>query len=378
MMPKPLNSSLKKRLAAARDRRMTYIAAFPCREGYVCCADTLETIGENKQYVEKLSVFGEEEIPYPFCIGGAGNGEIIDALTQEISERLLKSKPQGGKALGNEIKAAVDDVYTNDVPVMALKKQHRSAELLIAANSSISDAEFCLFHVKGRRVYKVQRGIIGYATATNQALLKRFHDPAMPMSQAVMLAVYLVSQSKLTDDGVDGETRVAIVSQFWARLEDKEYIESIEARVTGFLPIADELFLHLADVGVPIIEFERKLQWFVDILRETRKLSFQHCQKYLQHLWDTNQIQSFNWPYAKIPLGSRFTANSDSATGKMKIALTENLEEALKEQAELDKAVYEYCEKAQGIDQSLPTQSDVQMSEDRQSPCGEESPKTGS
>lgn len=359
MMSRPLTPELERQVAAFEDRRMTYIAAFPCREGYVLCADTLETVGNEKQYVEKLAVFGEEEIRYPFCIGGAGTGEIIDALTQEISERLLKSKPQGCKAVSDEIKAAVADVYANDVPVMALKKQHKTAELLIAVNSRIGDTEFCLFNVKGRRVYKVERGIIGYATAANQNLLKRFHNPAMPMSQAVMLAVFLVSQSKLTDEGVDGETRVAIVSQFDAKLEESEYVESIEARVRDFLPVGDDLFLHLADVGVPIIEFERKLQWFVDILRETRRLSLEHCAKYLQHLWDTNQIQTFNWPYSKIPLGSRFTAMPDPSTGKMKITMTENLHEALKEREEIEKELQEGLIRA-------PMQSGPQTSEDQQ------------
>ncbi len=74
---------------------MTYIAAFRCAEGFVCCADTQETIEDQKQYVEKLAAFGEGEYPYPFVIGGAGNGEIIEALTQEISERLLQEKPIG-------------------------------------------------------------------------------------------------------------------------------------------------------------------------------------------------------------------------------------------------------------------------------------------
>jgi 20S proteasome alpha/beta subunit len=295
---------------------MTYIAAFPCQEGYVCCADTLEVVGDEKQYVEKLAAFGDGE--YPFCIGGAGTGEIIDALTQEISERILNKRPQGCTALTGLIKTAVRSVYGNDVPVMALKKQMRTAELLIAINSCPNDSEFCLFHVKGQRIFKVERGIIGYSTSTNQAILERFHDPDMPMSQAVMLAVYLVAQSKLTDDGVGGDTRVGIVSQLFAKLEEKEYIESIEARIKDFLAISDLLFLHLADMGSTTAEFESKLQWFVDLLKEQRRRGFEHAGKYLQHLVDSDQFRTFIWPYPKIPVGSRFETTIDPTTGRMK------------------------------------------------------------
>jgi 20S proteasome alpha/beta subunit len=336
---------------------MTYIAAFPCKEGYVCCADTLENRGEEKQYVEKLAAYGDGE--YPFCIGGAGTGEIIDALTQEISERILRVRPQGCEALATEIKSAVKDVYTNDVPVMALKTQLRTAELLVAANSRSGDTEFYLFHIKGRRVFKLERGIIGYATATNQALLKRFHDDKMPMSQAVILAVYLVSQSKLTDADVDGDTRVGMVSQFSAKIEDKEYIESIEARIKDFLSVTDLLFLHLSDTGLSRFEFENKLHKFVDLLQIQREAASEHVLKYLQFLADSGSLNKINWAYSKIPLGTRFGLFPDPS-GRMKVSLVNDVDEMWKQARE----------KAQA------TLSGSQTSEDQQSPCDEECPRT--
>jgi hypothetical protein len=93
---------------------MTYIAAFRCAEGFVCCADTQETIEAQKQYVEKLTAFGHGE--YPFVIGGAGQGEIIEALTQEIAEHLLIEKPIGQAKAISCIRKAVFEVYKGDVP----------------------------------------------------------------------------------------------------------------------------------------------------------------------------------------------------------------------------------------------------------------------
>jgi hypothetical protein len=322
MTPKPFNQLLQKRLGALGDRRMTYIAAFPCRQGYVCCADTLETVGDEKQYIEKLNVYGDGE--YPLCIGGAGSGEIIDALSQEIGERVVEQMPQGAKALEKCIRSAVREVYETDVPVMAIKKLHRTAELLIASNANLSDSEFCLFHVKGRRVFKVKQGIIGYSTATNQALLKRFHDPKMAMSQAVILAVYLVSQSKLTDEGVGGGTSIGIVSQFSATIEDTEYIRFIEKIIAGYLPVADDLFLNLSDMEISNDEFERRLYILNQMLRVQRKAAVSNSLEYVQYLVDEGLLNKSNSSYSKVPLGTTFqlTKNTD---GRMVVSsVTEN------------------------------------------------------
>jgi hypothetical protein len=337
---------------------MSYIAAFPCREGYVCCADTLETVEEEKQYVEKLSVYGDME--YPFCIGGAGTSEVIDALTQEIAERILNQKPHGTPALAECIKQAARDVYQNDVPVMALKKQQRTAQLLIAANSNPNETEFCLFRLVGKQVSKVERAVIGYATAANHALLRRLHDSEMPMSQAVMLAIYLVSQSKLTDRDVGGDTSVGIVSQFNAKLEDKEYIDSIEARIKDFLSVTDSLFLHLSDVGLSRFEFDNKMQKFVDLLCIQREIASEHILKYIQFLVDTDKLRTTSWPYSKIPKGTRFEVKPDS-TGKMKVSLVNDADEMWKQARERAEASM---------------RSDSQTSEGPQSPCDEECPRT--
>src|SRR5258708_37768235 len=102
--PKPLTPQIKKLLAAKDSRRMTYIAAFPCKEGFVLCADTQETVVDHKYYVEKLSVAGDGV--YPIAIGGAGSGELIDALAQEITEDLLREMPRSD-AVESVIKRAV-------------------------------------------------------------------------------------------------------------------------------------------------------------------------------------------------------------------------------------------------------------------------------
>jgi hypothetical protein len=61
---------------------MTYVAAFHCERGIVMCADTQESIGEGKNYVEKLEAIGG--FSYPLAIGSAGGEDIIRPMVDEI------------------------------------------------------------------------------------------------------------------------------------------------------------------------------------------------------------------------------------------------------------------------------------------------------
>ena len=99
------------------------------------------------------------------------------------------------------IKGAIKEVYASDLPVSAHQKEFRTAQYLVAAKPR--NGPFALFKVTGKRVFLVtdKKAIIGYATASNNALLKRFFRPDIPMQQAVMLAIFLVLQSKAINEG---------------------------------------------------------------------------------------------------------------------------------------------------------------------------------
>ena len=88
---------------------MTSISSFRCDSGLVMCADTLETEGEYKNYVEKIEIV--EDQSYPLAIGGAGADDILKPFMQEIVERVIKSKPHTKAELQNEIKTTIKTVY---------------------------------------------------------------------------------------------------------------------------------------------------------------------------------------------------------------------------------------------------------------------------
>jgi len=264
MLPKPLHRF--QALAAAGDRSMTYISAFKCLGGVVMSADTEENWQDQKNYVEKLTIV--EGRAFPLAIGGAGIADLIEPMIQEVTERAAEVKPATTKELIALLKKAINTVYRDDLPWLAVKKQERTAEFLIAAKTE----DFCLFRIKGRRLYPVKdMAIIGYATPLNAALLKRMYRDNLPMQQAVMLAIYLVSLSKKLDEGVGGETSIAVIRDNGAFFDYPPYISASEKRIEEFLKLTDELFLSSVDVGIAPSVFPATLEKFANEVAALRQ-----------------------------------------------------------------------------------------------------------
>ena len=263
---RPLTPTLKKLLAAQKDRRMTYIAAFPCQEGIVMCADTLEVVGEHKNYVEKIAI--ADNGPYSLAIGGAGFGDLIDCTTQEIVDRAKAEPPKTKAALRELIMAALKHVYEVDLPALVVPRQHRSPEYLVGAKT---DDGFLIVSIKGRRILgTIEKGIVGFGSRYNIDLLKRLHKPSMSMQQAVLLGVYLTAQSKRLDDGVGGQTRVAVVTAHTASFDHHLYIENAERSITDFLRLTDELFFSSINIGIPPSKFPEIVDKFSRDVQELR------------------------------------------------------------------------------------------------------------
>ncbi len=238
---------------------MTYIAAFRCDRGIGLCADTQETRGDYKSYVEKLSII--EDRLYPLAIGGAGVADIIDGVTQEIIERITSARPATVRELKDLIRDSFQEFYEKDVPLLVLKKQYRTAEFVIAAKPTNDD--FCILLVRARRVFSgIARCIIGYPNSYNIGLLKRLHHETLSIPKGVLLATFLVSQSKTFDEGVGGQTSVVIVRENGAWHDDADDVLSAEKRFTEFSQSIDKLVLAAPDMSITEAQFEEELDAF--------------------------------------------------------------------------------------------------------------------
>ena len=245
---------------------MTYIAAFDCIEGIVMCADTQETwessgkYKDEKSYAEKLYV--PENLSFPIAVGGAGCVEPIEALALELFERIEKKAPATIRDLRTTIQESIDFVHSSDATVSSWPKTYGTAKWIVAGKPT--EDEFAVFIVTGRRVSqrKKEPEIIGYRTPTNKALLKRLYRPGLTMQQAVMLAVYLLSQSKVLDVGVGGDPRIAVITANGAFIDDPEYVTNSEQRILDFTNLIDELFLHCVDSSTPPSVFPEIIDLF--------------------------------------------------------------------------------------------------------------------
>lgn len=289
------------------------------------CADTLETFGDYKNYVEKLSII--EDQSYPLAIGGAGFGPLIDAAIQEILDRAKKSKPRTRSELRTLLKNSLAEVFQKDIPTLVVHKRHRSPEFLVAAKPTEDD--FCIFFIRGRRVLEEPRtAIIGYATVYNADLLKRLHRESLSMQQAVMLGVYLVSQSKKLDEGVGGETRIALVVENGAWIDDPEYISNSEQRVQDFLKLTDELFFSCIDVSIPPKQIPQKLTEFTEKVSQLR-------DSYLKYSAARTLNRTFHEPgykgdpYRKLFAGAKTILKQDFSVEVSDEPIPEHIRKAL-------------------------------------------------
>jgi hypothetical protein len=123
----------------------------------------------------------------------------------------------------------------------------------------------------------------------------------MSMSQAVLLATFLVAQSKQHDEGVGGETRIVVITQTGAWMERPDFVKEDEKRFADFRDIVDRLLLASPDLSVTEAQFDKILDSFRADVREMRddyKRDLFH-----RHFMAAKEPGHKGEPYTNIPLG---------------------------------------------------------------------------
>lgn len=150
----------------------------------------------------------------------------------------------------------------------------------------------------GKRVYSIPEkyGVIGYATATNKSLIKRMFRVDLTMHRAVLLACYLVTQSKNIDIGVGGETRIALVAENGAYFDERDYVSTVETRAADFLKLTDDLFLLCADLSISETQLSQQLDEYKARIVQQRR---EHLQATADWLFSTGFASAA--PYSYLP-----------------------------------------------------------------------------
>jgi hypothetical protein len=221
---------------------MTYIAAWrtsqfndPEQCGIVMSADTQETWGDFVTSVEKLSVRRTDT--YELCIGGAGRSELINGFIQSVAERVRKDRPKNDDALAVTIRSALAYFYRNDVALLPGKDEDKEIQFLIGARSSTG--EISLWKTEGMRLFPVNDyAVTGHETPFCQYVMGRVYEPTIPLDNAVVLSVWLVSIAKATSAYAGGPTGIVVLSRDGIYSKTPDELKALEVGTNGH----DEVF----------------------------------------------------------------------------------------------------------------------------------------
>jgi hypothetical protein len=191
-------------------------------------ADTQETRGDFVTFVEKLSI--QRTGNYELCIGGAGRTELINGFIQLVTERIRKAKPENDEALAATIRGALAYFYRNDVALFPGKDEDKETQFLIAARSNAGETS--LWKTEGIRVYPVNTyATTGHEPPFCEHVIGRVYDPNIPLDNAVLLSVWLVSIAKATSVWAGGSTGIVIVDRNGIYSKTPDELKALEATV---------------------------------------------------------------------------------------------------------------------------------------------------
>lgn len=306
MNPKPLVKFTPKRLPERN--RMTYIAAFMAKpEGsLVMCADTLETVGDDARYVEKL--VHRQCGKFNLVMGGAGAGDYVDGFIDRLAHDIDVSGVDDFSALRNQAQKSLRDFYREEVPLSTLPAKYRNMECLIAAQKTGSTVR--LWKTRQSHLFDVHEfDIVGYNTPVNFHLARGLYRDSLPLYQVMFVAAYLVAVAKATASGVSGETRIAVLTPSGVQFEHALDIRAFEDRVNEFQAVINRLFLDSMDLSLHARSFDERLEEyrkeFVKLRKKHRRYVAERIARRLR------EPDHKNYVYPDVPFGTAVTVTTD-------------------------------------------------------------------
>lgn len=230
---------------------MTIAAGFRFDAGIILCADSEESTGTSiKVSVPKIEVIDKKWSK--LVLTGAGDADMLNRAFEEISESV--GPRFSHDAIRGAIEQVVSDLYNQYVyPTPGEDKPY--FELLVGYHTA-KGADFIKISRRAT-VRPKQHEVIGYGILQAAQLMDRWYRPAMSEDEAILLAVYLLQQTKRYVPYCGGPSRICIL-----RPDGKvEWVSS--ARVTVEENYADEFdetirdpFFACANRGVTDADFE--------------------------------------------------------------------------------------------------------------------------
>jgi 20S proteasome alpha/beta subunit len=206
-------------------------------DGVVLCADTQETIpGYTKNSTEKIKIWPEEN--FTLAITGAGDGEIIETLSQRVKKAAMREFMPDNYLYGDRAKELIQDeiLYFFERYLLPYPEHERPDVALLIAIQCHHNRY--LLKAVGNTVRDLDPGIssgadcIGSGVMLAHSLTEKLYDPFMELDDLIITACYIVYQAKKWVDGCGGNTDMLVLTdklRTGPRSSDIDALESLFA-----------------------------------------------------------------------------------------------------------------------------------------------------
>lgn|ERR1039458_4352482 len=290
--PKPsLPQSKAKRLL--RRKAVTIVAGFRCSRGIVLCADTQETVGVAKRHVPKLrfekftgalKALGGSDLGVAFC-GATNNGAFVDKLV-DLAWTAAQVEPDIDDVC-NAIQQSIEEThrhfggiyqpgYMPDTELIYGVKMNGRSRLFYALGPAVNEKdEYCTG---------------GIGTYMADFLAARMYSVGLTVQQCVILAAYILFQTKEHVDGCGGKSHIAILREDGpSGLVDSQRIEAITENLQKADLHLGNFLLESSDLDIGDKEFSESANQVFGVLemfREEQRKDFKKWEEF-QRSFDT-------------------------------------------------------------------------------------------
>jgi hypothetical protein len=296
----------------AERKAVTFISAFRCEGGIVLGTDSQETVGDYKVQTDKLipTTIGKYEV----AICGAGFGDLVDDLCEQIQEWISDWDLLSERQIIQTLRTKVREFYKDSVAAYPDPDATQKRLRILVCLRAVADGDPMLIELRATTVRKARNiTLLGWDEPILNHFASRLYREGMPISQGVLLTMYLCSIAGSTVLYVDEETRIVIASRNKGiRTHEPLFVQKIAQNIEAFRGLIDKLTISLPDTSLSDADFDRIVDEFVSTAKHLRKTYIFE----LSALSVVHQITTTNYPGTAYPMFSHGT----------KITMTTNAE----------------------------------------------------
>jgi 20S proteasome alpha/beta subunit len=266
---------------------VTVVAGFRCSKGVVLCADTQETIGVAKRHVPKLRfeehtgtvsrIYGSD-LGVAFC-GATDNGAFVDKLI-DLAWVAARGKPDID-GVCRAIEKSIEDTYRHFGKIYQVGYMP-SAELIYGIKMN---GESRLFNALGPAInVKDEYCTGGLGTYMADFLAARMYTTGLTVQQCVILAAYILFQTKEHVDGCGGKSHIAVLREDGpSGLVDLQRVEAITENLLRADAELGSLLLASSNLDLSDTEFREEADSayrFLEIFRTEQMQDFKKWEAF--------------------------------------------------------------------------------------------------